>query len=90
MRSRVAATALMALCTALGIRWLWIFWTPRCNESCAAQTVLRMYGLLAVAALVTVALVALVALGHWTARRGMVGYVVAVAMLAAGALVLTP
>lgn len=90
MRSRVAATALMVLCTALAIRWLWIFWTPRCNESCAMQTVLSMYGLLAIAALVTVALVALVVLGRWTARRGLVGYVIAVSVLAAGALALTP
>lgn len=88
--SRVAAPALMALCTALATRWLWILWTPRCNESCAAQTVLGMYGLLTIAALVTIAFALLVALGRWTAKRGLVSYFVAASILAAGALALTP
>ena len=90
MKSRVAAAALMALCTALAICWLWIFWTPRCNESCAAQTVLGMYGLLAIAALVTIALALLVAMGRWTAKHGLVSYLIAASILAAGAFALTP
>lgn len=90
MTSRMVTAALMALCTTLAIRWLWIFWTPRCNESCAAQTVLGMYGLLTIAALFTVALALLVAVGRWTTKRGLVSYLLAASILAAGVLALTP
>lgn len=90
MKNKAAAIALMALCTVLAIRWLWIFWTPRCNESCASQTVLGMYGLLAAAALATVAVIALLVLGRWTARRGLVCYVMALVLFTACALALTP
>lgn len=90
MTSRIATAALLVFCTALAIHWLWIFWTLRCNESCATQTVLGIYGFLIVAALVTIIFSLLVALGRWNARRALMSYFFAACILAAGALALTP
>lgn len=36
--SRAVGSAWIALVTATSIRWLWLFWTSRCNEACAEQT----------------------------------------------------
>ena len=90
MKTKAAAIALMVVCTLLAIRWLWIFWTPRCNESCGSLTVLGMYGLLGAAALATVVVSALVALDRWTVRRSLTRFFIASAVFAVFAAALTP
>lgn len=87
--SRAAATVLMALCTALAVRWLWMLWTPQCNESCARATALGMYGVLAVAVMSTFVLILLVGSGRWTVRRGLITYLIVASVLGVSALALT-
>ena len=91
MKGKAIAITLMALCTALAVCWLWTFWTPRCNEECAAHTVVGIYSLLLAAVAATLALAVMVAAGRLSVRQGALSYLVATVAvaLAVGALVLT-
>ncbi len=87
---RTAGSALIALVTATSIRWLWLFWTPRCNEVCAEQTVRGIYGVLLASVLMTVALVMMLLIGRLGVRRGLMFYVIGWAALAVCSFVVTP
>lgn len=87
---RAVGSALIALVTATSIRWLWLFWTPRCNEACAEQTVWGMYGVFLASILMAVALALLLLIGHLRVRRGLALYIIGWAALAICSLAVTP
>lgn len=88
--SRTVGAALMTLASAVSIRWLWLTWTPRCNETCAQETVQVMYGLILVSMLVTAVLAVLLLVGRLTLRRGLAAYGIHWTVLAISSVVLTP
>lgn len=84
---RSIGAALMTLATAASILRLWLLWTPRCNEACAPETLLGMYGVLLASMVLTAVLAVLLLVGRVTLRRGTALYAVGWAVLvSAGAL----
>ena len=88
--SRAVGSALIALVTATSIQWLWLFWTRRCNEACAEQTVRGMYGVLFASILMTVALVLMLLTGGLSVRRSLTFYVIGWTTLALCSVAVTP
>lgn len=80
----------MLLCSGAALRWLLIFWTPRCNEECARHTLVSIYGLVVVATAVTLVLASLVATGRWHAKRGAAAYAITLVVAALAAVLITP
>lgn len=90
MIQRVLLACAMLASSSAGLRWLLLFWTPRCNEECAAPTLVGMYGLVLVAAFTTLALAGSVALGRLAVGRGAMIYATAAIAVALVAAVITP
>ena len=63
---------MMATMAFLG--WLWTFWTPRCNESCASSVVIAMYATMAAAAAATLAIAVPTAIGKLDPKSATVAY----------------
>lgn len=87
---RLALAFGMLACSAAALRWLFIFWTPRCNEECARHTLVSIYGLVLAAAVVTLVLAGLVATGRWQAKKGAAAYAIALVAAALAAVLITP
>jgi hypothetical protein len=77
------AVGVFLLATIGALNWLWVFWTPRCNESCPGSVVVAMYATMAAAVVITVAIIALTLLGKLSVKRASQAYVVSLMVFAA-------
>lgn len=87
VRLGVACAALLG--TAAAVRWLWLFWTPRCTETCEPAIAMSMYGLILGSVGITLALALPVAIGKLSPKKAAGAYMVVAAGVVAIAATLT-
>lgn len=71
------------------LRWLWVYWTPLCNEACPSAIVVAIYLTLAFVVLSGTAIVTLAALGRIDARRVLLSFLATIAFVVVCTAVLT-
>ncbi len=81
--TRRLAVSVFLVATIGALKWLWEFWTPRCNESCPGSVVVAMYATMVAAAVVTVAIVTLTLLAKLSLKRATQTYVASLMAFAA-------
>ncbi len=89
MNMRWFAAGAYLVAAVFGLKGMWSFWTPRCNESCPGSLVVAICLSLRCGMIGSVFIAALTARGRWSLRRSFVGFSALVALLGAAAAVLT-
>lgn len=87
--SRGATICVQLLATFGALRWLWMFWTPRCNEACAGSVVVTMYATMCAIVVATLGVVALTMLGRLRPKQAAYAYVALAAAFAVWIALLT-
>ena len=86
---RWLAAGVYLVAAVFGLKWMWLFWTPRCNESCPGGLMLAIYLSLLCGLIGSVFIAGLTAVGKLGLRRSLVGFTALATLLGAVAAVLT-
>lgn len=89
MKQQVVVSGALVLVTTLLVEWLWVYWTPLCNETCPSFIVVAIYLTLALAVLCGIGIATLAALGRLDTRRGLSIYLATSGLVVVCATVIT-